>query len=158
MVQDLIAALAAHALPPDLFAAITSALVLGDQALRQVERTREQAAERQRRKRAADAEARHVTSRDILTAKNAPPHPPLKKINEIKKKGERPTLFRSIGRLRGTIGPTPKRLVSMSSGRPRTSPGSGGVRLRRGTIGLGDRIGPRLGASTVTDSVDAPGW
>ncbi len=86
MVQDLIAALAAHALPPDLFAAVTSALVLGDQALRQVERTREMAAERQRRKRATDAEARHVTSRDISIGKKAPPDP-LKENKQNQKKG-----------------------------------------------------------------------
>ncbi|MCP1558433.1 UNVERIFIED_ORG: hypothetical protein M2438_002517 [Methylobacterium sp. SuP10 SLI 274] len=86
MVQDLIAALAAHALPPDLFAAVTSALVLGDQALRQVNRTREMAAERQRRKRAADAEARHVTSRDVTLAERSP-HTPLRDIKQNQKKG-----------------------------------------------------------------------
>lgn len=88
MVQDLIAALAAHALPPDLFAAVTSALVLGDQAFRQVERSREMAAERQRRKRAADAETRHVTSRDNPIGNKAPPHPPKENIQNQKKGGE----------------------------------------------------------------------
>lgn len=90
MVQDLIAALAAHALPPDLFAAVTSALVLGDQALRQVEKAREMAAERQRRKRAADAEARHVTSREASLTERSPQAPLRDKITTQKKGEARP--------------------------------------------------------------------
>lgn len=90
VVQNLIAALAAYSIPPDLMAEVTAALVLGDQAIRAQHRLRELAAERQRRKRAADADLschvkRHVTSRD---AKKLPPHPPKENNTKTKNQGE----------------------------------------------------------------------